>query len=71
MKSCKKEKINKRVKNIKRAAYIKYKLYSAGLNLSDIATELNITNAAVYRSIYGLSKITRIDEWLKKNIGIV
>ena len=48
------------------AAYIKYKLYSAGLNLNDIATELKITNATVYRSIYGLSKISRVDEWLKK-----
>ena len=70
MKSCKTEKINKKVKNIKRGAYIKYRLYSTGFNLNDIAEELNITNAAVYRSIYGLSKITRVDEWLKVNLNI-
>ena len=65
MTSYKKNKSNNKVKNVKRGAYIKYRQYIQGYSLNDIAVELNISNAAVYRSIYGLSKISRVDEWLE------
>lgn len=64
------KKRNIKVKNVKRAAYIKYQLYSKGLSLSNIALDLHISNAAVYRSINDLSTITRVDEWLYKNLGL-
>lgn len=64
------KKHNRKVKNVKRAAYIKYQLYRKGLTLTQIAEDLHISNAAVYRSINGLSKITRIDEWLQANLGL-
>lgn len=64
------KKRNSKVKNVKRAAYIKYQLYRQGLNLSDIANDLKISNAAVCRSINGLSTIRRVDEWLYKNLKL-
>lgn len=64
------KKRNIKVKNVKRAAYIKYQLYKKGLSLSNIALDLHISNAAVYRSINDLSTITRVDEWLYKNLGL-
>lgn len=64
------KKRNSKVKNVKRAAYIKYHLYRQGLSLSDIANDLEISNAAVYRSINGLSTIRRVDEWLYKNLKL-
>lgn len=64
------KKRNSKVKNVKRAAYIKYQLYRKGLNLSDIANDLNISNAAVCRSINGLSTIRRVDEWLYENLRL-
>ena len=57
-------------KKPKRAAYIKYKLAMKGYKIVDIARDLNITDNAVTLSLYGLSKITRVDEWLKEHIGI-
>lgn len=65
-----KKKRNSKVKNVKRAAFIKYKLYSNGFSLSDIAKDLHISNAAVFRSINELSKVTRVDEWLHENLGL-
>lgn len=70
MTSCNNYKNKNNLKNVKRAAYIKYKLYSAGLTLNDIALDLKISNSAVYRSINGLSKISRIDDWLKDKLGV-
>lgn len=64
------KKRNSKVKNVKRAAYIKYQLYRNGFRLSDIANDLKISNAAVYRSIYGLSTVYRVDEWLVDNLGL-
>lgn len=64
------KKRNSKVKNVKRAAFIKFRLNSAGLKLSDIASDLNISRAAVYRSINGLSTISRVDEWLYENLRL-
>lgn len=64
------KKRNSKVKNVKRAAFIKYQLYRQGLSLSDIANDLKISNAAVYRSINGLSTIRRVDEWLYENLDL-
>ena len=64
------KKRNSKVKNVKRAAFIKFRLNSAGLKLSDIASDLSISRAAVYRSINGLSTISRVDEWLYENLRL-
>lgn len=64
------KKRNSKVKNVKRAALIKYKLNRRGLKLSDIASDLRISRTAVYRSINDLSTITRVDEWLSENLGL-
>lgn len=64
------KKSNRKIKNVKRAALIKFKLYSKGLKPSDVASELHISRSAIYRSFNGLSKITRVDEWLEKNLGM-
>lgn len=64
------KKRNSKVKNVKRAALIKFKLNSKGLKLSDIASDLQITRTAVYRSINDLSTISRVDGWLQENLGL-
>lgn len=64
------KKRNSKVKNVKRAALIKFQLNSRGLKLSDIASDLQITRTAVYRSINDLSTISRVDEWLCENLGL-
>lgn len=64
------KKRNSKVKNVKRAAFIKYQLYRQGLSLSDIANDLKISNSAVYRSINGLSTVRRVDEWLYENLRL-
>ncbi|MCD8378435.1 MAG: hypothetical protein LUB59_06580 [Candidatus Gastranaerophilales bacterium] len=63
------KKSNQNLKNVKRAALIKYELCCSGLKLVDIANDLGITKSAVYRSIYGLSTVSRVDDWLKNNVG--
>lgn len=63
------KKRNSNIRNVKRAAFIKYKLSCNGFRMGDIAEDLNITPQAVYRSINGLSKITRVDEWLCEKLG--
>ena len=65
------KKRNKKKRNIKRAARIKFELGLRNLKASSIASDLNISRAAVYRSMYGLSKITRVDEWIAKNLDMV
>lgn len=64
------KKRNSKVKNVKRAALIKFQLNSRGLKLSDIASDLQITRTAVYRSINDLSTISRVDGWLRENLGL-
>lgn len=61
---------NNKVKNVKRGAYIKYIMTLNGIKVSDIANDLSISNVAVYRSINGLSTISRVDEWLRNNLGL-
>lgn len=60
---------NKKIRNIKKAARIKYELGRRGFKLNNIAQELKMSNAAVFRSINDLSKISRVDEWIKINLG--
>ena len=62
------KKDNNNLKNIKKAARIKYLLYKKGLKLVDIANALNITKTAVYNSIYDLTKISRVDDWIEANL---
>lgn len=64
------EKRNKKVKNVKKSAYIHYQLKIKGMNFQTIADDLHMSHAAVLRSVGGLSKISRVDEWLKLNLGI-
>ena len=64
------KKNNSKLNSMKNAAFIKYKLSELKLSFSDIAHDLEISNAAVSRSIYGKSKITRVDEWLRDNLGL-
>ena len=59
-----------KVKNVKRAALIKFKLNCKGLKPSDIASDLHISRSAVYRSLNSLSTISRVDEWLYENLGL-
>lgn len=68
MTTYKKRKFKKKNKNVNKAALIKYRLARKGLKLADVARELNVTKTAVYRSIYDLSKISRIDQWLEENL---
>lgn len=56
--------------NVTKAAFIQYQLKKRGLSQKQKASELNITPVAVSRSINGLSKITRVDEWLQNNLGM-
>lgn len=65
------KKRNKTKRNIKQVARIKYELGVRGLKMVDIAKDLNITQQAVQRAVYGLSTVTRVDEWLDENIGLV
>jgi len=64
------QKNNKNIKNVTRAAKIIYLLKINGFTQAKIADELNISKNAVSRSIYGLSKISRVDSWIKENLGI-
>lgn len=64
-----KEKIsNQSKRNAKKIAKIQYYLRINGFVQSDIARDLDISPAAVSRSLKGKSKISRVDEWLKENI---
>lgn len=63
------EKRNSNIRDVKRVAFIKYKLNCIGLKLVDVARDLGISRQAVYRSINGLSKISRVDEWLCEKLG--
>jgi len=57
-------------KNVTKAAYIQYQLKRNGFTQAQIAKELNINPVAVSRSFYGLSKISRVDNWLADNLGL-
>ena len=60
---------NKVKRNIKRAARIKFELKLRGLKFVDIAEDLDITPQAVWNSVYGVNRVTRVDLWLERNIG--
>ena len=62
------KKDNNNLKNIKKAAKIKYLLYKKRLKLVDNANSLNITKTAVHNSIYDLTKISRVDNWIEANL---
>ena len=70
MKTQEKLQNNDNQRNIKQTAKILYLLKIKGIKQSDIAAELKISRAAVSRSFYGLSKISKVDNWLKENLGI-
>ncbi len=57
-------------RNVTEVAYINYQLAKNGYTQTSVANELGITPMAVWRSINGLSKITRVDEWLRDNLGL-
>ena len=61
---------NNNKRNIKRAAKISYLLKINGFKQIDIANDLKISTVAVSRSFYGLSKISKVDNWLKEKLGI-
>lgn len=67
----KKLKDNKSKRNVKRAARIGYECRIRGIRQIDVANELGITRQAVGRSFLGLSTISRVDEWIEKNLGLV
>lgn len=69
MKAKKRKKINN-IKDIKRAAYIKYVLQLNGYCINDIAKDLGVTHSAVSRAIYGQSKVSRVETWLNEHIEI-
>lgn len=51
-------------------AYIKYQLEKNGYTQTDIAHDIGISRQGVSLSISGLTKISRVDEWLKDNINL-
>lgn len=57
-------------RNVTEIAFIQYQLKKNGYTQREIAKDLGITPMAVWRSINGLSKITRVDEWLRDNLGL-
>ncbi|MBQ9150216.1 HTH domain-containing protein [bacterium] len=57
-------------RRLKRAALIKLHLTKNQVKQTDIAKELKITTSAVYRAIFGLSKIAKVDEYLKTKFGV-
>lgn len=67
------KKHNKKVKNVKnkeKAAYIHFQLKRRGFTFQTIADDLNISHTAVCRSVSDLSTISRVDDWIKTNLGI-
>lgn len=71
MTSKKRKKINKNVKNVKKAAYIKYLLQLNGYCINDIAKDLKITHTAASRAIYGQSKISKVENWLQAHLELI
>ena len=71
MKPQRKIKENTTLNNLKKTAKIIYLLKLNKITQKQIAETLNITTAAVSMSINGKSTITRVDNWLKENIGDV
>ena len=61
---------NNNGRNIQRAAYILYLLKINNISQQKIADDLKISNAAVSRSIYGLSKVTNVENWLRNKLGV-
>lgn len=61
---------NKLKRNVTKSAYTQYLLKKNGYKQTDIATELGISFQAVSRAILGLSKISRVDEWLETNLNL-
>jgi DNA-directed RNA polymerase specialized sigma subunit len=64
------KKVNRKQRNVTKSAYIQYRLKLKGMNLKAIAEELNISLVAVSRAVSDLSKIKRVDEWLKNNLEL-
>lgn len=56
-------------KNFIRAAVIRSALKAQGYKLQDIANDLEITTAAITRSISDLSTIKKVDDWLIQKLG--
>ena len=71
MKTQNKKKENSQKPNFNKSILIKIALIQRGKTQTMIADDLGITKAAVNRAITGQSKISRVDEWCEKNLGIV
>lgn len=61
---------NQTKRNVKKEAMIKIRLIKNGKTQQDISKDLDISAQAVNRAIKGLSTITRVDNWLKENLGV-
>lgn len=70
MKSQKVKKLKTVVPNFYKAALIQFELKKRGFKQQKIADDLNITGAAVYRSLYDLSKSKKIDAWVEENLEL-
>lgn len=57
-------------RNVTQIAYIQYQLKRNGFTQRDIALDLGICEQAVSRAIRKQSQITRVDEWLRDNLGL-
>lgn len=55
-----------KIKNVKRATYIKYLLKCSGFSVSDIAKDLDISIQSVYRYFNGTMKSSRIENYLRQ-----
>lgn len=59
---------NKLKRNVTESAFTQFQLKKNGYKQKDIANELGITVQAVSRAILGLSKISRVDDWIEQNL---
>ncbi len=70
MKSYLQKNSNANKRNIKRKAKILYLLSIKGITQKDISKKLNISKQAVNQAIYGKSKITKVEDYLREKIGV-
>jgi len=70
MKTQKMKKENDKKPNLNKATIIQVALKTRRIKQADIAAALKISQQAVNRSIYGLTTITRVDDWCRENLGI-
>jgi len=61
---------NKNENNIKRATKIIYLLKVNGATQTMIARKIGVSKQTFNKVMWGKAKSARIDEWLKKNLGV-